>query len=33
MPPSKYTMMHPSAKLTAQQKADLIAGLQATVRN
>jgi hypothetical protein len=33
MPPGKYTMMHPSAKLTEQQKADLIAGFQATVRN
>ena len=33
MPPSQYLILHPEAKLTQQQKDQLIAGLQATVRN
>ena len=31
MPKSIYTIMHPTAALTSQQKADLIAGLQASL--
>lgn len=30
MPPASYTLLHPDANLSDQQKADLIAGLQAT---
>lgn len=33
MPPSQYLVLHPEAKLTAQQQDQLAAGLQATVRN
>jgi len=33
MPPSQYLILHPEAKLTQQQKDQLAAGLQATVRN
>lgn len=33
MPPAQYLVLHSEAKLTAQQKDQLIAGLQATVRN
>jgi hypothetical protein len=31
MPIGQYLLMHPEAKLSAQEKADLIAGLQATL--
>jgi hypothetical protein len=33
MPPSQYLLLHPEAKLTQQQKDQLVAGLQASVRN
>ncbi len=33
MPPSKYLLLHPEAKLTQQQKDQLAAGLRATARN
>ncbi len=33
MPPSQYLLLHAEAKLTPQQKDQLVAGLQATVRN
>jgi len=33
MPPSQYLLLHSEAKLTAQQKDQLVAGLQATVQN
>lgn len=33
MPPSQYLLLHSPAKLTPQQKDQLVAGLQATVRN
>jgi mono/diheme cytochrome c family protein len=33
MPPSQYLLLHPEAKLTQQQKDQLVVGLQATVRN
>lgn len=33
MPPLKYTLPHPSAKLSATEKAQLIAGLKALYKN
>ena len=33
MPPSQYLLLHSEAKLTPQQKEQLVSGLQATVRN
>jgi hypothetical protein len=33
MPPSQYLLLHAEAKLTAAEKEQLIAGLQATMRN
>lgn len=32
MPPAQYLLLHPEAKLSRQQKAQLAAGLQATLR-
>lgn len=32
MPPTQYTMFHPEMVLTEQQKAEMIAGFQATVK-
>lgn len=31
MPPAQYTLFHPSAKLTAQEKQDLIQALQSSI--
>lgn len=33
MPPGRYLLLHPEAKLTSQQKDQLAGGLLATVRN
>jgi mono/diheme cytochrome c family protein len=33
MPPMQYLLLHSEAKLTQQQKDQLVAGLQATVKN
>lgn len=33
MPPAQYLLLHSEAKLTQQQKDQLVAGLQSTVRN
>ncbi|HET6446256.1 MAG TPA: heme-binding domain-containing protein [candidate division Zixibacteria bacterium] len=33
MPPAQYLLLHSEAKLTQEQKDQLVAGLQATIRN
>lgn len=33
MPPSKYTLMHPEAKLTQAERDALVSGINATIKN